>query len=390
MPRVIVQSATYDPVNLPVQIHTILDSLGGREIIRPGSRVLIKPNLLAPAPPEKAILTHPLVVRAVAQYALDCGATVQISDSPAMGSIERVLKTSGIQEAIAGLPVEVRAFSTSRAIEVGEPFQRIEIAEAALDAEVVINLPKLKTHGQMLLTLGVKNLFGCIVGYRKPEWHLRAGVDREMFAQLLVHIYRAVRPAITLLDGILAMEGEGPGMGGTPRPLNVILASTDAVALDTTVCRMLGIPSEQLLTNKIAAQMSLAGGPIEVQGELPRVRDFRLPDMTPLVFGPRIFHGWLRKHLIQRPATVSATCKLCGECWKYCPAKAISHDRTRVHFDYDRCIRCYCCLEICPHGALHAEEPRFGTIFRRVVDRLTATPKSANDKCCTDTHAAPR
>jgi ferredoxin len=186
------------------------------------------------------------------------------------------------------------------------------------------------------------------------------------------------------------MEGEGPGMSGIPRPLNVILAGTDAVAVDYTVCRMLGIPSEQLLTNRIAAQMGLADGPIELQGELPRVSDFRFPDMAPLVFGPRIFHGWLRKHLIQRPATVSSTCKLCGECWKYCPAKAISHDRNRVYFDYDLCIRCYCCLEICPHGALHAEEPRFGKIFRQVVDRLTATPESASDKCCPSIHAAPR
>jgi uncharacterized protein (DUF362 family)/Pyruvate/2-oxoacid:ferredoxin oxidoreductase delta subunit len=374
MSRVIVQTATYDAVALRTQIHAILDSLGGRELIRPGSRVLIKPNLLAPATPDKAILTHPLVVRSVVEYVLDRGAAVQISDSPAMGSLEKVLKTGGIQDAIAALPVEVRAFSSSRSIVVGEPFQRIEIAEDALDADVVINLPKLKTHGQMILTLGVKNLFGCIVGHRKPEWHLRAGVDREMFAQLLVLIYRAVRPAITLLDGILAMEGEGPGTGGTPRALNVILASTDTVALDCTVCRMLGMPPEQLLTNRIALRLEPSAGPIQVDGELPSVQDFLFPRITPLVFGPRIFHGWLRKHLIRRPAAALSSCKLCGECWKYCPAQAISHDRQKVHFDYDSCIRCYCCLEVCPHGALQAEEPRFGGIFRKVVDRLSATP----------------
>jgi len=374
MPRVIVQTATYDSVALRKHIHGILDSLGGRDIIPPGSRVLIKPNLLAPAPPEKAMLTHPLVVRGVVEYALDCGAAVQISDSPAIGSLEKVLKTSGIFDALRGLPVAYRPFSASRAIEVGEPFQRIEIAEDALNADLVINLPKLKTHSQMLLTLGVKNLFGCIVGYRKPEWHLRAGVDREMFAQLLVRIYRAVRPAITLLDGILAMEGEGPGISGTPRPLKVILAGADAVAIDMTVCRMLGIPPEQLLTNRIAREMGLTEGPIQVDGELPRVRDFRLPEMTPLVFGPRMFHGFLRKHLVQRPVPGASPCKLCGECWKYCPAQAITHDRKRVHFDYDRCIRCYCCLEVCPHAALRAEEPRFGKIFRKVVGKLSPSP----------------
>ncbi len=122
MPRVIVQSATYDPVGLRQQIHAILDSLGGREIIPSGSRVLVKPNLLAPASPEKAMLTHPLVVRAVVEYVLDCGAAVQISDSPAMGSIEKVLKTSGIQDAINGLPVTVRAFSASRSSMSVNPF----------------------------------------------------------------------------------------------------------------------------------------------------------------------------------------------------------------------------------------------------------------------------
>ncbi len=142
---------------------------------------------------------------------------------------------------------------------MGEPFKKIEIARDALEADVLINLPKLKTHSQMLLTLGVKNLFGCIVGFGKPQWHLRAGVDREVFATLLVRIYQAIRPKLTILDGILAMEGEGPGRGGQPKELGFLLGSADAVALDVAVCRLLGLGEDVLLTNKMAGTVRAAG-----------------------------------------------------------------------------------------------------------------------------------
>jgi uncharacterized protein (DUF362 family) len=317
MARVFIQRAAYELIPLRKQIFAVMDALGGRELISPRTRVLIKPNLLAPASPERAMLTHPLVVRAVVEYVLDQGASPAISDSPAMGTLDQVLKASGIKDALRGLEVEYRPFKASLPIEVGEPFGRIEIAEEALHADLLINLPKLKTHSQMLLTLGVKNLFGCIVGFRKPEWHLRAGVDREMFARLLVHIHQALRPAITIVDGILAMEGEGPGISGTPRPLGVLLAGDDAVALDVTVCKLLGMNPEQLLTNKVAREMGLVSDAIRIEGELVTVRDFKLPEMTPLVFGPRIFHGLLRKHLVQRPVADGSPCRLCGECWSY-------------------------------------------------------------------------
>ena len=140
----------------------------------------------------------------------------------------------------------------------------------------------------MLLTLGVKNLFGCIVGLRKPQWHLRAGVDRELFAALLVQIYQAVKPRFTILDGILAMEGEGPGKGGRPKELGILLGSTDAVALDVAVCHLLGLDEEALLTNRVAGQCGLMDDPVEVVGDPVIIGDFQLPEATPLVFGPEI------------------------------------------------------------------------------------------------------
>jgi uncharacterized protein (DUF362 family)/ferredoxin-like protein FixX len=309
------------------------------------------------------------VVRSAVEYVLERHAFPVISDSPAMGSFEKVLKESGIKDALKGLDVEYREFKTSAPVTVGVPFHTVAIAEDALTADVMINLPKLKTHAQMLLTLGVKNLFGCIVGLSKPEWHFRVGTDREMFALLLAQIYKAVNPSFTVLDGILAMEGQGPGRGGMPREIGVLMGSNDAVALDAAVCRMLGIEPEELLTCRAAKEMGLAGGEVAIDGEVPVITDFKFPVAASLVFGPKRLHGAMRKHLVQRPMVDPATCALCGECWKYCPAKAIRRKGGRINFDYDKCIRCYCCIEVCPHGALKAVDTLPGKLLRRITKR---------------------
>ncbi len=348
----------------------ILESLD-HGMIQKGARVLIKPNLLAPASPEKAMVTHPAVVRAVAEYVLQRGGRVRISDSPAMGSLKRVVRESGIEAVLEGLDVEFREFKTSVPVDVGAPFHKIEIARAAMEADVFINLPKLKTHTQMFLTLGVKNLFGCVVGFRKPQWHLRVGVDREMFGVLLYRIHTAIRPAITILDGVLAMEGQGPGRGGTPRKVGVLMGSRDAVAIDATVCTMLGVDSGRLFTNQAAMNAGEMPNSIDVEGELPFISGFVFPQITPLVFGPKGARKYLRKYLIQRPVAMESLCRTCGECWRYCPAGAIFQENKKLRFDYDKCIRCYCCLEVCPHGALTAQEPTLGKLFNKFI-RITS------------------
>jgi uncharacterized protein (DUF362 family)/Pyruvate/2-oxoacid:ferredoxin oxidoreductase delta subunit len=368
MARVIFRKAGYRYERLKPQFFDIVDAAGGGAI-RKGSLVLIKPNLLAPAPPESAMLTHPMLVKAAVEYVLQKGARPQVSDSPAMGSFAKVLETSGIKDALKGLDVKCSEFKESDVIEVGEPFRKIEIAKDALRADFVINLPKLKSHSQMLLTLGVKNLYGCVVGLRKPEWHFRTGVNREMFARLLVQIWGAVKPSVTVLDGVLAMEGQGPGKGGTPKQIGVLIGSDDAVALDVAVCMMLGIDPDDLLTNRIAREMGYAEGGIEIDGDVPEVKNFVLPGIAPLVFGPERLHAFMRRHLVQRPESDPSVCRLCGECWRYCPAGAIRRGKEGIRFDYDKCIRCYCCIEVCPHAALSAKETVTGRIVRKMLRR---------------------
>lgn len=361
MARVIVRQSSYDYKELRPNVFELLSSLDSG-LIGKGSRVLIKPNLLTAAKEEQAVTTHPLVVKAAVEYVISKGGNVQVSDSPPLGSFDKIITACGLKEALKGMPVSVGEFRASRKAASHGRFKNLEIASDALDAEIIINLPKLKTHSQMVLTLAVKNLFGSVVGMKKAEWHLRVGDKRELFAEMLVAVYRSLLPAINLLDGILAMEGDGPGTGGTPRRLGVLLGSDDALSLDIAACRMVGLDPFELPTNRAAREMGLIKE-YEVLGPLPEVRDFAFPPPSDILFGPKFTHKFMRRHLTTRPSSVKDICKLCGECVRMCPAGALKGGRRELEFDYDKCIRCYCCIEVCPHGAMKKEVP----VLRKAV-----------------------
>lgn len=359
MARVLIRQAVYNYQVVRPIIFEMLASADGLQI-KAGDRVVIKPNWLAPASPEKAVTTHPMVVRAAAEFALEAGARVQISDSPAMGSFSKLLKKGGYTEALDGMAVSVSPFEKTVPITVSEPFGRIDLAKDAMDADVVINLAKLKTHTQMTLTLGVKNLFGCIVGLQKPRWHLRAGVDRELFGRLIVSIFEAVAPAYTIVDGILAMQGQGPGRSGTPRQLGLLIGGTNAHAVDHVICLLLGLDPQALATHRNARAMHVYDGVVHINGDLRMLTDFQFPELGSLTMGPQFLGRFMRRFVIQRPVADNRACKLCGECWKYCPAKAIHYTDRGISFKTNACIRCYCCLEVCPHAAIRAKKPLAG------------------------------
>ncbi|OPY14195.1 MAG: Ferredoxin [Syntrophus sp. PtaB.Bin001] len=370
MPLVLIRRSSYRYEALKPLVFTMLDRLGGGRISS-RSRVLIKPNLLAPATPQQALLTHPSVVRAVVEYAVEHGARPLIADSPAMGSFSKIIRESGIQEAIAPFDVECRPFQESMKIDIGEPFGFIDIAREAIESDVIINLPKLKTHSQMLLTLGVKNLFGCIVGYRKPEWHMKTGVNRPLFARFLVQLYQRISPAFTILDGILALEGEGPGKRGNPKEVGLLLGSDSALALDRAVCRILELDTDQVPVLKAAAGLGLLEEAFDIDGLLEPFRSFRLPKTSPsLLYGPQSLQRLIRLYCLPRPVAEADLCRYCGACWTICPAKAIDGTTRPLEFDYDRCIRCCCCIEVCPHAALHTVDHFPARMIRKFMDRL--------------------
>jgi uncharacterized protein (DUF362 family)/Pyruvate/2-oxoacid:ferredoxin oxidoreductase delta subunit len=354
----------YPGRRLETRVAALLDRAAG-SLSLSGLRVLIKPNFLLPAPPEKAVTTHPLVVRAAAAWVLDRGGRPTIMDSPALHSVRRVWKEGGYAAAMEGMGVPFGEFEAGVERDIGPPFGRAALAREAVEADLVVNLAKLKTHSQMGLTLGVKNTFGCVVGLAKAEWHMRAGADRDRFARLLVQVHRAVAPALSLVDGVLAMEGDGPGKGGRPRHVGALLCGRDAVAVDEAVCGIVGLPPDRLPTHRAAVDLGCREAEPRIHGDRLRSGRFHIPQPAQLLFGPPLLRQWLRRHLVQRPVTTDEDCRGCGECVRICPAGAVSETGRRLDFDYDRCIRCYCCVEICPHGVLRARDPLPGRLVRR-------------------------
>jgi len=373
---VIIKKSSYDYDILKPHVFEMLEKLGGSDIA-PNSRVLIKPNFLVSAKPESAIVTHPLLIKAVVEYVLEKGGLPQISDSPAFGSFGRILKESGTQEALKGLSVKCKPFEASRSIDIGEPFGAIDIAEDALTADFVINLPKLKTHNLMFLTLGVKNLFGCVIGLKKPEWHFKMGSNLDMFARLLVRIHETIRPRITILDGILALEGEGPGRGGKPKHVGLLLGSADTYALDETVGKLLRIDPDRIPTIKCARAMGISFAPALPESELniysQDISDFTFPKNTTYSDAVGAVQGFARRFLMARPAADRAACSLCNACAKICPAAAALPMSDRIIFDYNKCIRCYCCTEVCPQGAIRISETILGKLFTLAKRSLNRT-----------------
>jgi uncharacterized protein (DUF362 family)/ferredoxin len=312
------------------------------------------------------ILTHPLVVRATAQWVLERGGTVQVSDSPGIGPFKKILQEGEYLETCRDLPIDWQPFTRPVAVDIGQPFGRVELGADALEADLVINLAKLKTHVMMRMTLGVKNMFGCVIGLEKTRWHYRAGIDRDLFARLLVQICGAVNPAVTIIDGVLALEGQGPGKGGTPRHIGMIAAGTDPVALDFAVARMAGCPPGSLPTHGAALGLGRFSGTPDIVGTVPKIFPLHLPELGSAGFGSPSVQKLMRKHLLQRPRVTGPKCRVCGLCEKQCPASAITTQSDGIRFDYDQCIRCYCCVEVCPHGALFTTDPLAGKMLRQV------------------------
>ncbi len=354
----IVKSQSYREEEVLRGLQHSIRLIGGMEsFVKKGDRVLLKPNLLIGKTPEKVVTTHPSIVKGVIQIVREAGGVPFIGDSPAVGRTARAAEKAGIKHIAEEMGCPIVEFNRPASPPEGraKTFRQLEIDQAVLEADVVINLPKWKTHGMMLLTLGVKNLFGCIPGPRKALWHLRAGEDRKIFARMLIDLYRIIHPPLTILDGIVGMEGNGPN-SGRPIPLGLILASSDALSLDQIACDLLGIPRKSLLTNRMAFEQGIGRNGIEVLGEkVERVRisnfEFPPPSRTDWYL-PGFIRKALSNALISRPFIDGDRCKACNQCLEICPPKALEQKGKSLVFDYGRCIRCFCCQEVCPEGAV--------------------------------------
>jgi uncharacterized protein (DUF362 family)/Pyruvate/2-oxoacid:ferredoxin oxidoreductase delta subunit len=357
----IVKCQNYDEDKVLDGLRTAIGLLGGIEqFVQKGNRVLLKPNLLFGKAAEKAVTTHPSIVKGMIKIVREGGGIPFIGDSPSVGGLVRTAEKAGIKGVADEMNCPLLEFDRPvlSAKGVGKHFKQLEIDQAILEVDVIINLPKWKTHGNTLLTLGVKNLFGCIPGPRKALWHLRAGENRRLFAQVLVDLYQVVKPSLTVLDGIVGMEGNGPN-SGHPIPLGLILASNEALSIDQVVCDLLGISRKALLTNRVAFEQGIGRDGIEVLGE--RVEDVRIPHFQfPPLSGadwnlPGFIRRALKNALSTKPVIEEERCVLCNRCVEICPPKALTRKAKGFIFDYGKCIRCFCCQEVCSEGAITIE-----------------------------------
>jgi uncharacterized protein (DUF362 family)/Pyruvate/2-oxoacid:ferredoxin oxidoreductase delta subunit len=354
---------SYDRALVKDGLIRLMEPLGGMwAFVRPGERVLIKPNMLSAKPPEKAVTTHPEVLRGVIELVKKAGGVPLVGDSPGIESCRRVAEKSGILRVVDECGAELVEFVDSVEVTGQGLFKRFEVARAYMEADRLINLAKLKTHEMMTMTCAVKNLFGAITGTGKAAWHLKAGADREMFSRMLLEIYLLRKPDLNIVDAVTAMEGNGPG-NGDPRHLGLLLGGINPVAVDVIAAECAGIPKKLLHIERMAEKLRLDGADradIKTVGAAPeeaRVTGFRLPHLTDVQFGLPVFlKNRLKHYLTSRPTAVPEKCRLCGVCVEACPSQAIAIENGRLTFDYHRCIRCFCCRELCPDGALDVRD----------------------------------
>tara|TARA_B100000315_G_scaffold87601_1_gene80416 strand:+ start:3172 stop:4311 length:1140 start_codon:yes stop_codon:yes gene_type:complete len=355
---------SYDHKAVSDAVKNSVDDLGGiSRFVKKGDTVLLKPNLLAAKAPESAVTTHPSIVQAVGELVKDCGGKIIIGDSPAIGSWNNITKKTGMSGVADRLGARLVHFDKPVQIKKNEKhlFKLLKISKDVLEADVVINLPKLKTHTQMYLTLGVKNMFGCVVGKKKPQLHMEAGKDSRHFARMLVEIYDAIAPALTIIDGVIGMEGNGPG-SGDPKLIGLILASNDAVAMDRIICEIIGAEPEKLFILAAAKELGYGNAElneIQVRGEdLKKVKvgSFKFPSLTSAEFGPPFLRKFIKDLVTSKPKEDHNQCTLCNFCMDVCPPKIIKKNGDRLNFNYDDCIRCYCCIEVCPEGAMKVKQ----------------------------------
>ena len=323
-----------------------------------GKKVLIKPNLLRPSRPEEGIITNPAVLRAVVEKVESLNpASIIVGDNAgvfAYGANEEAFRATGLMEAAKGYYVNIG--NDARKVVFNPAFApELSISAAVMEADIIISLPKFKTHGLTVITGAIKNSYGFLPGAQKAKFHKVAG-SAERFQEMLVDIFKIRVPNLFIVDAVVGMEGNGPASPDL-RNIGLVLASDNAVALDAIIATMMGIDEPGKLRFLMKAKEAGLGDydlrTIEVIGELKRLPDFKLPPLSgDTLLKNETLTAFLHSKTIMRPQADPELCTACGTCIEQCPVSALSMGHDLPQVDADTCIACFCCQEICPEKAI--------------------------------------
>ncbi len=381
---------SYEEAQIAEALDRVFKEINLAEIVKPGNLVLLKPNLLAPRKPETAVTTHPAVVREVAKRVLALGAEVMVGDSS--GGVvggrfptERSLRVSGMTRVCEELGIKAVNFDTagSRRIPIDGSFlKELEVARPVLEADVIINLPKLKTHSATLYTGAVKNMFGAVPGSRKADYHSQAPSARD-FSNLLVDIIQSLAPRLTIVDGVVGMEGNGPGVG-TPVDIGLIVAGINPVLVDAVCCQAIGLDPRRVRYLEEAERRGLCSSLsgyalVGDQVDFPVVNDFRFPVNLWFELNPPGLTRYVMRRLKHLPFCDADKCTGCNICRDSCPVQAITPKAggEGVTVDREKCIQCLCCQELCPQGAFEIKASSWlGALAMKIMEAINGNGPS--------------
>ncbi len=365
----LVKCDSYDSALVEKKVREAVLLLGGIEkFIKPGSRVLVNPNLLTPNTPDTAVDTHPEVVRAVIRILKDINAKIYLGDSPSAFygdrvQIEEIWNNSGMKKVAEEEGVELVEFSGSYWD------KKFPLTTWLKEVDYLISVPKFKTHNLMILTGAIKNLYGLIPGVHKIELH-KQHHRPKCFARTLVDLFEIVAPQLTIVDGITAIEGEGPGSRGNIRNPGLVIAGHDCVSIDSILAMIMGLGPEDILTTQQAAARNLGNSKLEniqILGEQLDVfksKPFELPQTYLTTKFPYLIVKLFATLVRFYPEIDPKICDDCGACVKVCPQKIMISKKGRVYIKYSKCISCFCCQEVCPHAAIGTKKSLLAKLLK--------------------------
>ncbi len=377
----IVRAHDYDYAEIYAAMEKGIELVGGLAKIVPlGSKVFVKINHLSPpSPAEKGIVTHPVFVEVVLGLLKEVGADITVGDDIQSGTGDG-FQVSGFRQMCQRAGVRLTNLREAGFVETvcsGHFLEKVYLSRILLDADVIINLPKLKTHSLCIFTGGVKNMYGTIPTGHRTKFHAEY-IRSEDFSQVLTDIFSAIKPQLTIMDGIIAMEGEGPAAGSLRR-LGVILTSQDTVAVDAVATKIIGLNPMDIHTTRYSNERGLGVGNlqnIEIVGEgidSVTVPDFKPPTSAVNTLARRVPQGlprFILRELSIKPSIIERRCTGCAECEKICPVGAILVSSNTAKIDYGICIQCMCCHEVCRFDAIVPKRSITGSTIQFLVNIL--------------------